>query len=134
MLQVNSGGNKCNKWVHPSAAACRLPRRAQLLTSSIIRGQRRAPQVRFRKPNQLLLLKARQELNACRAYIERYFGEPLTPAMAEAKTLAVKATRRLASAIKRDNARAIEEAADLMAEAMVYLWAVKQFREKERRP
>jgi hypothetical protein len=88
--------------------------------------------LQFRKPSQLLLSKARQELNGCRAYVERYFAEPVTPASADAKAVAVKAMRRLASAIKRKNSRQIEEAAEMMASVMVYLWAVKQFRDKDR--
>ncbi|HEX4794334.1 MAG TPA: hypothetical protein VH370_11110 [Humisphaera sp.] len=94
----------------------------------------RVSRLQFRKPSQILLLKARQELDACRVYVDKYFDGPVTPVSIDAKAVAVKAMRRLALAIRRKNARQIEEAADLMAGVMVYLWAVKQFRDKDRKP
>jgi hypothetical protein len=75
-----------------------------------------------------LLRKARQDLRSCLSYLEQHFPNPSDPSHKAGKRQALKQVRRLTEAVNARDAAAISKASAELSKAMIYLWALGQFR------
>jgi hypothetical protein len=80
--------------------------------------------------SELLIRRAQRELQSCRAYLAKHFAAPSEAAQKQARKRAIQCMKRLGSAIGNRDAAAIANESAKLSKVVVYLWALKQFRDE----